>query len=247
MINLYTGTPGSGKSLHLVSLLLFDFKHNHNNLKVVTNVCFDLSPYAPEGAVTVKDVFDLDPSWLCDFALTHCAGSRPAPNEFLLIIDESQQIFGSREWRSVNRRAWLDFFSVHRHFGFNVILVAQSPKMLDCQIRGICETDTIHFQPAHIAKFLDLLTFGGAVPLFLWAQRYSNNHRLVLSRGIILGRKSLFSRYDSMSLDFLGSLKVSAPLSPAHELNDPLKSSGRSTTPIACGENNTARGKIYHL
>lgn len=39
---------------------------------------------------------------------------------------------------------WVNFFANHRHFNFDVILIAQNDRMLDRQIRGLLEYDIKH-------------------------------------------------------------------------------------------------------
>ena len=67
-----------------------------------------------------------------------------------MIIDEAQLLFNSREWQNVSRQGWLSFFSQHRHYGYDVILVAQFDRMLDRQIRGLIEYEFIHRKVSNI-------------------------------------------------------------------------------------------------
>ena len=39
---------------------------------------------------------------------------------------------------------WVNFFANHRHYNFDVILIAQNDRMLDRQIRGLLEYDMKH-------------------------------------------------------------------------------------------------------
>ena len=43
-----------------------------------------------------------------------------------LYIDECQLLFNAREWNIKGRKEWLSFFTQHRKYGYDIILVAQS-------------------------------------------------------------------------------------------------------------------------
>lgn len=65
-------------------------------------------------------------------------------DKILLIIDECQMLFNAREWSVFNRKAWLKFFTTHRHYGYCIVLVAQFDRMIDRQIRSLIEYEYIH-------------------------------------------------------------------------------------------------------
>lgn len=48
----------------------------------------------------------------------------------LIIVDESQMVWDSREWQKTGKAA-MTFFEYHRHFGLDVILITQAPGRLD--------------------------------------------------------------------------------------------------------------------
>ena len=52
------------------------------------------------------------------------------------LIGEAQILFNSRDWgsNSNKRMAWIKFFSQHRKYGYNFIMIAQFDKMIDRQI-----------------------------------------------------------------------------------------------------------------
>ena len=60
------------------------------------------------------------------------------------MIDEAQLLFNSRDWSKKGRDRWNWFFTMHRHFGYFIILCAQFDRMLDRQVRGLIEYEYVH-------------------------------------------------------------------------------------------------------
>ena len=57
----------------------------------------------------------------------------------------------------------LTFFTLHRHLGFDIILIAQFDRMLDRQIRALIEYEYIHRKVSNFGwkgKILSLLALG---------------------------------------------------------------------------------------
>lgn len=143
MIYLYTGTPGSFKSYHAVAECLTSLKRGKN---VITNF-----PLAYEKKLKKKQVsgvyeyvnnLQLTVKYLVDFAIKHHTNS--VKSQTLLVIDEASIKFNSRDFSKKDRLEWINFFANHRHFNFDIILIAQQDRMIDRQIRGLIETEYKH-------------------------------------------------------------------------------------------------------
>ena len=127
MIFLYSGTPGSGKSLHTADVILhglqrgrpiicnFDVAHDIKGRKYFT--------YCPNEK--------LSPEFLIQYSKDYFKGKRVKEDAILLVIDECQLMFNAREWSASGRNKWLSFFTQHRHFGYTVVLVAQFDRQTD--------------------------------------------------------------------------------------------------------------------
>lgn len=141
MISLYSGTPGSGKSLH-VAQYISDRCRN----KRCTIANFDIN----EDCVKNADCFhywdnsELTPERLVSFSDEFFETHKFKEGAILLIIDEAQLLFNAREWNVKGRSDWLLFFTQHRKLGFDVILIAQFDRMIDKQIRSLFEYEVIH-------------------------------------------------------------------------------------------------------
>lgn len=145
MIKLFSGTPGSGKSLHTAEKIYYALRAGR---PVICNFDINLGfvqgrkhknvdfTYLPNDSLSVE--------FLESFAVSYFKDRRMKEEWLLLIIDEAQLIFNAREWDAKGRKKWLSFFTQHRKYGYEVILVAQFDRMLDRQIRSLIEYEYIH-------------------------------------------------------------------------------------------------------
>ena len=164
MITLYSGTPGAGKSLHLASRLYHWMQYRAS--PIIGNFSCDFSSIKkPKGSYLYIDNAFLNPQRLINFSKNYSEylGRRIKEGEILLVIDECQIMFNSRDWGSKDRGAWCSFFTQHRKLGFEVILIAQFDRMLDRQIRSLIEYEWIHRKVSNfgIKGKIFSLFFGG--------------------------------------------------------------------------------------
>lgn len=197
MIELYSGTPGSGKSLHTAreirSRLRMHKRYIIGNFAVNTKA---IKKCKGNYIMVMND--RLTPDRLLQFSrrLSRHLGRRLKEGEILLIIDEAQLLFNAREWQNIARNGWLSFFSQHRHYGFDIILAAQFDRMLDRQIRSLLEYESVHRKVSRfgtIGFFVGLLTHDN---LYVVVKRwYPIKERIESS--MFIGTKRIFSIYDS--------------------------------------------------
>lgn len=142
MIYLYTGTPGSGKSLHVAKDIYTRLMYNRKCPNVICNFAIN-KKIANKGNFIYKDNINLTVQYLVRYALKyHKMG---VENQTLVVVDEAQVIWNSRNWMSHSERMdWIKFFSQHRKFGFNIVLIVQYDRMLDRQIRAMVEYEVKH-------------------------------------------------------------------------------------------------------
>jgi len=69
---------------------------------------------------------------------------RGKEGQTLVVIDECSVMFNSRDWNRPDRKAWIKFLQHHRKYGYNVILISQSPKPIDKQILAFVEYEVKH-------------------------------------------------------------------------------------------------------
>lgn len=141
MIYLYTGTPGSGKSLHAARDIV---NRLHRGGTLIANFPIKLEAIKKKikGNFIYKDNSEMTVNFLVDYAYkNHVIGKE---NQSLVIIDEAQIIFNCREFGQKDRLQWVKFFTQHRKLGYNIILCTQVDRMIDRQIRGLVEYEIKH-------------------------------------------------------------------------------------------------------
>lgn len=197
-IQLYTGTPGSGKSFHAAKDIVRWMKRDRG---LICN--FPVN----EGFVGKKlkahveywDNSELTAERLVAYALDrHKIGKE---GQTLVVIDECQIIFNCRDFGRKDRNAWVTFFAQHRKLGFNVILITQSDRMLDRQIRSLVEEEIKHRKLNNYGfggGMLSLLTLGRT--WFIAIQYWYGGNRLKLGQTVFPYRKRYSEVYDSYKL-----------------------------------------------
>lgn len=143
MIYLFSGTPGSGKSLDMARCILNDLRFNR---PVICNFPINI-PRILKKRDKLFHYWNNDslvPSRLVLFSNDYFKTHRFSEGAICLYIDECQLLFNARTWNIKGRSDWNAFFTNHRHFGFDIILVAQFDRMIDRQIRSLIETEVIH-------------------------------------------------------------------------------------------------------
>lgn len=144
MIDIYTGTPGSGKSLHVASRLCGLLRSNH---LVITNFEVDRKRIPnPEMLVILDNSRLKNPKAVRGIIDDYWQSVDKPVHEgaIVLFIDEAQLLFNSREWSKTQGSGWISFFTQHRKFGLDIVLVAQFMEMIDRQVRSLIEYEYIH-------------------------------------------------------------------------------------------------------
>lgn len=197
MIYLYSGTPGSGKSLHTSRVIYWTLKRGY---PVIANFCINTGKIKKaKGEFREVTNDSLTPKHLIDYAMEYFHGERVKEGKILLVIDECQLIFNAREWNIKGRNEWLSFFTQHRKFGYDVILVAQFDRMIDRQIRALIEYEQIHRKVSNFGikgKILSAFCLGNLfVSVKVW---YPMKEKV--SSDFFIAHKKYYSLYDTFGM-----------------------------------------------
>ena len=197
MITLYSGTPGSGKSLHASENLLHCI--NLHKKRVVTNYEIDTSRLKYPDLFTSFDNSELvNPQPLYDISNDFFTDRKRKEGQIILFLDECQLLFNAREFNASNRMQWLSFFSQHRKLGYDVILMAQFDRMIDRQIRSLIEYQVIHRKVSNFGlfgKLISLIFFGN---LFCAVKQWYPLKQVVGSE-FFIAQKKYYSLYDTFA------------------------------------------------
>ena len=197
MISLYSGTPGSGKSCHAAREIALRLQRKDS--VVIGNFYFNIKAVKKcKGVYLYVPNHRLDPDKLLRFSrrLSKHLGRRLREGEVKIYIDEAQLLFNSREYASPDRRAWLSFFSQHRHYGYDVILLAQFDRMLDRQIRGLIEYEHVHRKVANSGLMGAFVSFLFRGNLFVCIEKWYPIKETI-ETSFFFTSKYIYGLYDS--------------------------------------------------
>lgn len=173
LISFYSGTPGSGKSLHVAQVIeryirkgknvLANFEIADAIIKPKRKVPKGNFVYVSNGDLMRKygrsnniDVFACLYGYALNFHAKNPRG-QIMEDQTLIVIDEAQILFNSRSWQDSSRLQWVEFFTQHRKYGFTIIIVSQMERLIDRQIRGCFEYELNHKKINNYKAFGKLL------------------------------------------------------------------------------------------
>lgn len=175
MIRLFSGTPGSGKTLHAVHVMDW---YNMRGKPVISNFPLNVDYVRRPDLIFLPDV-KLEPQMLIDFSAYWFQGKRIREGEILLVLDEAQLIFNARDWQF--NRPWISFFTQHRKYGYDVIMIAQYDRMIERQIRSLIEYEEKHLKVSNLGGVWGLI-----MPIFLGRfrvyERWYNQDKMLVSQ-----------------------------------------------------------------
>lgn len=205
-IELFSGFVGSGKSYAATKIGINIADAKFSNKYVIAN--FPIKDRKPS---LIEKLFKKTPrnsrwiyrnneeltvKFLIDQSLEH--GWNQKEGSCLVIFDEASIPFNSRNWNSPNRLEWIEFLTQSRKFGYDFIFITQDGKMLDKQIRALCEYEVTHKKLNNMIYFKWLSLF--RITLFAGVS-YWNGIRF--SKGqlrLYFYQGSVANRYDTLKL-----------------------------------------------
>lgn len=210
MIEIYTGFVGSGKSFHVTKrattiadapagkryvVANFPIKPKKKFLAKIPFIKNRLADQYNKPRWLFKDNSDMTVDYL--IKLSDEMGWYGKESQCLLIIDEAGIVFNSRDWnvKPAERKDWIKFFTQSRKLGYDIVLVVQDSRMLDRQIRSLCEFEVQHkkVNSWFIFKYVPVTIFAA---VSFWNGIKSMRGSLELC----LYSKAVADRYDTLKL-----------------------------------------------
>lgn len=208
-ITLFSGTPGSGKSLCVSKEIL----HNIRVLKrdvICLNMSLNVDYLRRDGKGDAKLMCCPDysmivtPSALYDYAMKyHVVGKE---HQTLVVFDEVQMLISTTKVKAMKNqypdylKNWMDFFSQHRHLGYEVYLITQYDRMIHPDIRFLIEYENVHRKFRNASDFAYFLAvifkLIAGKELFVQIRKWKPNREKIGSK-FFTWSKSLDGLYDS--------------------------------------------------
>lgn len=171
MISFYSGTPGSGKSLQMAHEVVDWLKKYKKN--VIANTVIDRN-YILKGKKGGLFYYVENDKMTTDFLYKYAIkfNEMGVEHQTLLIIDEAQVKFSPTAVKLNNqenphyRQDWLEFFTHHRHLGYDILIISQFDRLIDAQLRCIFEFNYVH-RKANNFGFIGMLLTILHIPLFV--------------------------------------------------------------------------------
>jgi len=155
VITLYTGTPGSGKSLLAITEALENWVssgkpvYTNHPLRVGWESIWAMrsiyNRYFMSDERVQKLLREYRKSWIMLRSFADIPRGRKKEGSRLLLLDEVSRFINARDYLSgrTTHRDEYDFFAQHRKQGYEVILLSQHPLQVDKQIRDLAEWNRI--------------------------------------------------------------------------------------------------------
>lgn len=201
MIYLYSGTPGSGKSLHQAKDI---YNWLRRGKTCIANFDIDVSKIPKcKGNFIYLDNEYLRPETLIKFSKVYFSTHQFKEGRLRVYIDECQLLFNAREWNITGRKEWLSFFTQHRKYGFDIYLIAQFDRMIDRQIRSLIEYEVIHRKASNFGTIGTLVSLFTGGNLFVAVTMWYPMKEKIESQWFRANKKfySLYDTYNTFNAD----------------------------------------------
>lgn len=219
MISLWSGTPGSGKSLHCAHEVREDLRFGKNVIStcyIDTTYCFmnklqELIFRFSKGKIHLYNddprsknfhyipIGEITPKYLYEFAAKYHKFGKE--HQTTLILDECVAIFSPTVLSENIKRwnEWDEFFRKHRHLGYNIIIIPQAKKLISRKVIEYCEFEVKHYNRKYHGNFgfiLSLFVGGG---LFSYST-YWRGTKECLEQRFFTYKRLYGSMYNSYSM-----------------------------------------------
>ena len=203
MMDLYTGTPGSGKSYNVARLIYHGLRSKKN---YICTFEVDLDKVAGRrrkisklGKFVYIDRYTINPFMLQEYANEY--HKHGVEHQTTIIIDEAHLIFNPQHWRNKDTLKWVEFFSLYRHLGYDIILITQHDRLVNKQIRSFIDNEFVHRELGNYKLFGKLISriYGGTTnkTFFVIKKWYALPRSPILGKEMIRLNKRIAGIYDT--------------------------------------------------
>ncbi len=196
MIYAVCGSPGSYKSVHVLEKYIIPAlkkgREVYTNIENISAIhiatFFDISPIECDNNLHVLGrVYDEDGSYHEDSSLIRRFYDN-VPNNALIVIDEAQNYFSSRDFKEQYSKDVISYLTRHRHYGHDVIYITQNIDSVDITFRRNTQMTYVLKRAEHI---------GAAKLCFIFVYDRFDLERKPLARLTYTPNPSCFNCYSS--------------------------------------------------
>ncbi len=154
MIHFFTGTPGSGKSLHMAMIIDKSLRKGKNviaNFEINETFFERFNKKHPGKGGSFIYVSNRELLTDIDFLYSYSRNfhkkdrkGHSMENQTLLVLDECQDLFDPRSCSRENLLKFCTFTREHRLYGYTIYLISQDDTAIDRQIRFMIGYEYIH-------------------------------------------------------------------------------------------------------
>ena len=201
-ISCYEGLPGSGKSYDATRKLLSNLATGRRILTNIDGLQEDRQ------RTTIQHYYNMDDQQIMD-NLVHLDDEQVTnfweytqPGD-LIVIDEAQNFFNSRDWQSTTNRELGKWASEHRKRGNDVIFISQDMAGIESSVRRLVEW---------VYRYKKLNMFGSAVQKKYVRFAYYGQSEKPLRKKICTYDQKIFACYSSFFKDGTKELGIEKPV-----------------------------------
>lgn len=207
--DLYSGTPGSGKSLHAAKRIINTLRGGKT---VIANFPINLDYFINKrsgrmpkklGKFEYIGNADLTVDFLKKYSFENLKHFRES--QCLVVIDECAVLFNPRTSLK-SRQDWVNFLSQHRKYGYDILLISQSDQLIDRQIRPMIETEYKHRALSNYGLWGWIVSY--FIGKWFWVNSYWYGCRMRLGSDCFRMNKKQAQIYDSFRLFDIDDKKV---------------------------------------
>lgn len=212
-IELFTGFVGSGKSYAATKIgtMIADARIGKKYVianfpikpkrKLLSKIPF-VKKYIKNPEMNCRWIYKDNESLTVDFLVSESLknGWNEKEGSALVIFDEASIPFNARNYQRSDRMEWIKFLTQSRKFGYDVIFITQDARMIDKQIRSLCEYEVVHKKLNNMFAFKWLSMF--RITLFAGVS-YWNGLNAKYTKGqlrLYFYQSSIADRYDTLRL-----------------------------------------------
>jgi len=142
MLTMIVGPPGTGKTCKVVQDYILpaikEGRHVYHNIPGLDDTkAFRIAMHLRLDSFAVEGLLHYMPCDTEDEIIAFLKFMPTLPERSLIVMDEAQNLIGSRDWQSPRNKDFFEYATKHRHHKHDIVVVTQHEDNVDGTIRRI--------------------------------------------------------------------------------------------------------------